>query len=101
MQKRKLLAGAVIGLGSFALGAAGAGAGHTHSLQTGNGSCVLLAADGGEDQVQLPFADVLPANRQHPLHVLVHTGEAGSHLSIGVAGAATDPCGTAADYLND
>lgn len=75
-----------------------AGADHTHSLQTGNGSCVLLAQNGGEGNVQLPFASG-PENRRHPLHVLVHTAEPGQHVDIGVQGTDSDPCPDA--YLND
>lgn len=51
---------------------------HTHVRLTGNGSCVLLAADSGEDQVQLPYADEFAETRRHPLHVNVHLGEAGT-----------------------
>lgn len=47
---------------------------HTHFLETGNGGCVLLAQNGGEGNVQLPFAS-RGQNPRHPLHVLVHTGE--------------------------
>lgn len=75
-----------------------AAADHIHSLETGNGSCVLLAQNGGESEVQLPFASG-PENRRHPLHVLVHTGEAGKHITIGVQGATSDPC--PGDYVND
>lgn len=75
------------------LGPGTAGASHVHSMQTGNGSCVLLAQDGGEKYVQLPQATGAE-NRLHPLHVNVHLGEpgAGGHITIGVAGTASDPC---------
>lgn len=58
--------------------AAPAAATHTHVRLTGSGACVLLAANGGEDDVQLPHADGFPDTRQHPLHVNVHLGEAGT-----------------------
>ena len=78
-----------------------AGAAHVHSMQTGSGACVLLAQDGGEKNVHLPFA-VGAENRQHPLHVLVHLGEPGmgGHIAIGVAGTGTDPCIGTGDYVN-
>ena len=103
-QNKGMLKGAVAT--TFAVGMVGfvgigtAGASHTHSMRTGNGSCVLLAQDGGEKDVELPFAEG-PSNRLHPLHVLVHLGEpgAGGHITIGVAGSASDPC--PGDYLND
>jgi hypothetical protein len=64
------------------------------------GGCVLLAQSGGEKNVQLPFAADLPENRRHPLHVLVHTGEAGQHVSIGVFATPSDPCFSSDKYLN-
>lgn len=54
-----------------------ASASHTHVMQTGNGACVVLAANGGEKEVQLPYADGAE-NRRHPLHVEVHLGEPGT-----------------------
>ncbi len=85
---------------SSVVSAVPAGASHVHSLQTGSGACVLLAQSGGEKNVQLPFADGLPVNRRHPLHVLVHTGEAGQHVSIGVVATDSDPCFSSGKYLN-
>lgn len=90
-------------IGLFATGTASAT--HTHSKATGNGSCVLLAQNGGEKDVILPNA-AGPENRRHPIHVNVHLGEpgAGNHIKIGVAGTASDPCYDGAnpiDYLND
>lgn len=58
--------------------AAPAMADHTHVRLLGNGKCVILAADGGESQVQLPHAEDFPDNRQHPLHVNVHLGNPGT-----------------------
>ena len=100
MQMRKFLAGAAIGASAVFVGGIPAGASHVHSLQTGNGACVLLAQSGGEKNVQLPFADEYVQNRRHPLHVLVHTGEPGEHVNIGVVGTASDPCLATGEYLN-
>lgn len=78
-------------------------AGHVHSMQVGNGACVLLAADGGEGEVALPFATQaqIDAHRAHPLHLLVHLGRPGKNNAIGVYGTASDPCKATGDYLND
>ena len=79
----------------LALAATPAFASHTHVMALGNGQCVLLAANGGEEDVTLPMAvfehnpnvDIAPtADRLHPLHVLVHQGRPGEHKSIAVAG---------------
>ncbi len=100
MRIRKLMAGAAAGAAIVVVSEAPAGADHVHSLQTGNGRCVLLAQKGREKYVQLPFARGLPT-RRHPLHVLVHTGEPGRHVNIGVVGTESDPClGQAGNYLN-
>jgi hypothetical protein len=70
-------------------------ASHGHVLSIGDGRCVLLAANGGEDEVELPLSvfdhnpnvDIAPgADRLHPLHVLVHQGVPGEHNGIAVAG---------------
>lgn len=85
-------------------GAAPALADHVHSKQLGNGACVLLAQQGGEGEVELPFATdaQVEAHRAHPLHLLVHLGEPGTHFDIGVYGATSDPCaGAGGDYVND
>ena len=72
-------------------------ANHTHVLSIGDGRCVLLAANGGEDEVELPLSvfahnpnvDIAPgADRLHPLHVLVHQGVPGERKGIAVAGTA-------------
>lgn len=100
MRIRKFAVGVGVAAG-LVIGSAGvAGADHTHSLRTGNGSCVLLAQNGGEGEVQLPFAGG-PENRRHPLHVLVHMGEPGQHVAIGVQGLSSDPCLGTGDYVND
>lgn len=93
-----LIAGTV-----FALGAATAHADHIHSVQIGNGACVLLAHDGGESEVDLPFATEaqVDANRAHPIHLLVHLGRPGKNFAIGVYGTASDPCFGTGDYVND
>ena len=70
-------------------------ANHGHVMSIGGGRCVLLAAEGGEDEVVLPLSvfqhnpnvDITPgADRMHPLHVLVHQGVPGEHKGIAVAG---------------
>jgi hypothetical protein len=80
--------------------AAPVSASHVHSMLVGSGVCVLLAQDGGEKWVILPFAGGAE-NRLHPLHVLVHLGEPGQHVEIGVYGTASDPCIETGRYVND
>ena len=79
----------------LALGVTPALASHSHVMAIGGGRCVLLAANGGEEDVDLPLAvfehnpnvDISPASdRLHPLHVLVHQGVPGDHKGIAVAG---------------
>lgn len=79
----------------LAVAATPALASHTHVMAIGNGECVVLAANGGEEDVELPLAvfdnnpnvDITPApDRLHPLHVLVHKGVPGDHNQIAVAG---------------
>lgn len=100
---RRVFAGAsVVG----AMGIAGAGtahADHVHSVQVGNGACVLLAHEGGEGDVDLPFASEaqVAADRAHPLHLLVHLGRPGQNVAIGVYGTPSDPCFESGRYLND
>ena len=98
MMITKTLTAAALAAGLLGASPGVAAAEHTHSLEAGNGSCVLLAQNGGEGNVQLPFASG-PEDRRHPLHVLVHMGEPGEHVSIGVQGAGSDPC--PGDYVND
>ena len=83
-----------------------AAANHRHALTVGNGSCVILAPQGGEPDVRLPEASfnntaLDPATTDptlwHPLHVHVHRGVPGQHSDIQVFGSAADDC-TA--YLN-
>ena len=62
---------------------------HTHARVLGNGTCVIVAASGHEEDVVLPdsvFANnpnvdptvAYPDGRRHPLHVLVHIAGNGS-----------------------
>ena len=94
-------AAVAVAIGASTVGAFGSGtvsATHTHSMMTGNGSCVLLARNGGEGEVELPHADGV---MRHPLHVNVHLGAPGRSGEIGVQGReGSDPC-LGGDYLND
>jgi hypothetical protein len=85
-------------------------ANHTHVMGVGNGQCVLLAANGGEEDADLPLSvfdhnpnvDIGPAaDRLHPLHVLVHQGVPGEHNQIAVAGTAAANALCAAGIVND
>lgn len=70
-----------------------ASATHTHVRMTGNGSCVILAANGHEHDVELPQADEFAEGRRHPLHVNVHLGQPGSRNGtpvVWVQGSAGD-----------
>lgn len=83
--------------------AAPAMASHTHVRMTGNGSCVILAANGHEHDVQLPHADEFAPNRQHPLHVNVHLGKPGTRqgeMVVWVQGSAGD-LANCDGYVND
>ena len=64
---------------------------HTHAKVVGSGRCVVLAEGAGEERVVLPLAvfqnnpnvDIAAtAERRHPLHVLVHFGQAGEHNDL-------------------
>jgi hypothetical protein len=94
----------------LALAATPALASHSHVMELGNGQCVLLAANGGEEDVTLPIAvfehnpnvDIAPtADRLHPLHVLVHQGVPGEHKAIAVAGTAAAAMLCANGIVND
>lgn len=93
-------------LGGTLVAPAAAPANHLHSLQTGNGSCAVLAQQGGEPAVTLPDASynntsLLPGSgNPHPLHVHVHRGEPGSNGGIAVLGTIADPCAVDGGYLN-
>jgi hypothetical protein len=81
-------------------------ANHLHSLQVGNGQCVVLAQAGNERFVTLPAAsfnnttEPTTTANPHPIHVHVHRGEPGGRGTIAVLGTATDPCAGTASYLN-
>ncbi len=98
---RLALGASVVAATTFAL-ASPSSADHTHSKKTGNGTCVLLAPKGGEDQVSLPYAteQQVEATRAHPIHLRVHLGQPGSDGSIGVYGSAGDPCADSGRYVN-
>lgn len=92
---RSLISASIAAACLLALAATPALASHHHVMAIGNGQCVILAANGGEDDVELPqsvFAnnpnvDITAApDRLHPLHVLVHKGVPGDHTQIAVAG---------------
>ncbi|MFQ6172645.1 hypothetical protein ACK8HX_13635 [Oryzobacter sp. R7] len=89
--------------------AAPAAADHTHAKVVGNGQCVVLAEGAGEEQVVLPASvfennpnvDIAPtAGRMHPLHVLVHLGQAGEHNDLYVYGTPAAGAACAAGYVN-
>lgn len=92
--RRALLAGTLLALATAGTVAAD----HSHVRKLGNGACVILAPDAGEEAVQLPFAGSFPSNRQHPLHVLVHLGTAGEER-VWVQGSSED-LANCAGYVN-
>jgi hypothetical protein len=94
---KRLIATAALVAATLGLAAAPVAASHTHVMSLGNGECVLLAHEAGEESVVLPLSvfennpnvDIpATAGRMHPLHVLVHLGQAGEHLELAVAGTA-------------
>ncbi|MEO6207798.1 MAG: hypothetical protein ABIP77_07570 [Candidatus Limnocylindrales bacterium] len=94
----------------LALSAAPALAAHTHVTQVGNDRCVILAQNGGEENVVLPLSVFLhnpnvdiaaAADRMHPLHVLVHKGVPGDHNSLAVFGTAAGDALCAAGYVGN
>lgn len=105
--KRQALA--IAGVAALTLGMlipAVAHAEHTHVRVIGNGQCVVIAEDSGEQSVTLPDVvfdnnpnvDISPSSgRNHPLHVLVHQGKPGEVGRIFVKGPA-DPCD--GEYVN-
>lgn len=107
----KRLLTAVIGAAMvLALAATPALANHHHVMAIGNGQCVILAANGGEDDVELPPSvfdnnpnvDITAApDRLHPLHVLVHKGVPGDHNQIAVAGTTEAAALCWAGIVND
>lgn len=108
--KRMLLRAATVAalmIAGVSLLAGSAFAAHTHVKETGNdGACVVLAANGGEKDVDLPAAAfndntvVSPTpTRNHPLHVLVHQGRPGQNVGIYVQGSAAD-LANCSSYVN-
>lgn len=94
---------------ALALSTAGSAfATHTHARVVGNGQCVVIAENAGEENVVLPgavfehnpYAEAQPAGRQHPLHVLVHLGRAGEVGSLFVYESAAGNAACAAGYVN-
>jgi len=82
---------------------------HTHAKVVGNGQCVVLAEGAGEESVVLPLSvfennpnvDIAPtALRMHPLHVLVHLGQAGEQNALFVYGTPAADAACAAGYVN-
>jgi hypothetical protein len=93
----------MLAIAMAAVSALPASATHTHVRMTGNGACVVLAADGGESSVRLPHADEFAENRRHPLHVNVHLGEPGTRGGepvVWVRGSAGD-LDNCDGYVND
>lgn len=107
---KRLIRPALGAVAFLALAAPPVLANHTHVMQLGNGQCVVLAANGGEDDVELPLTvfdhnpnvDISPApDRLHPLHVLVHQGVPGEHNAIAVAGTPAADALCAAGIVTD
>ena len=116
--KSRMRKGLVLGaaaLGAVVLSAGPAAATHTHVLVLADGSCVVLAEKGAESEIDLstggvydhnPNVDILPtADRNHPLHVLVHKGAAGDQIELQVMGDTNpaggfDPCAATGSYIN-
>jgi len=90
-------------------GAGAAQASHTHAKVVGNGQCVVLAENAGEEDATLPAAvfqhnpnvTVAPASgRNHPLHVLVHKGTPGESGGYYVLGSPDGNAACSAGYVN-
>ena len=96
--------------GSFLVAMPGAAlADHTHAKVVGDGLCVVIAEGAGEESVVLPASvfennpnvDIAPtAGRMHPLHVLVHLGQAGEHNALFVYGTDAADAACWAGYVN-
>ncbi len=99
-----------VATGGFLLAMSGAAfADHTHAKVVGNGQCVVLAEGAGEESVVLPLSvfennpnvDIAPtASRMHPLHVLVHLGQAGEQNALFVYGTPAADAACSAGYVN-
>jgi hypothetical protein len=107
---KRLVTAVVSATAVLTLAATPALASHTHVMSLGNEECVLLAHDAGEESVVLPLSvfrnnpnvDIAPtAGRMHPLHVLVHLGQAGEHLQLAVAGTAAAATLCPSGIVND
>lgn len=116
--KTRMRRGVVLGavaLAAVVLSAGPAAATHTHVLVLADGSCVILAENGAENEIDLstggvyehnPNVDITPtAGRNHPLHVLVHKGAAGDRIELQVMGDTNpaggfDPCAASGNYRN-
>ena len=106
--KRRMLSGALVALAA-ASSASTTQASHTHAKLVGNGECVVLAEAAGEESVNLPdtvfthnpnASVVSSPGRNHPLHVLVHSGVAGQSGDYYVHGSAEASTGCNAGYVN-
>lgn len=116
--KSRMRKGVVLGAAALAavvLSAGPAAATHSHVLVLADGSCVILAENGAESEIDLstggvyahnPNVDITPtAGRNHPLHVLVHKGAAGDRIELQVMGDTNpaggfDPCAASGNYRN-
>ena len=110
MRPRRSVAAVLGAVALLSLAAAPVAANHTHVMQVGNGQCVLLASESGEEDVVLPLAVfernpnvvITPGpDRMHPLHVLVHRGVPGTHRWIAVADTAAAVALCEAGVVND
>lgn len=113
MKNNKTVRFAVPGAALLALlllGIAGpAQADHTHVKVVGNGGCIVVAEGSGESEVDLPSA-VFAGNPNvdipesdgltHPLHLLVHRGVPGDHLSLYVLGSSAALAACPAEFVN-
>ncbi len=82
---RRVIVGIALATAGTVIVGVPAAADHVHFRVVGNGQCVLLAPNGGEQHVELPHAEEYPANRRHPLHVNVHLGQPGEVGEVYVA----------------
>jgi len=107
---RRLVIGPAVAIGLLLIAVGPVAASHSHVMAIGGGRCVLLAANGGEEDVELPLVvfahnpnvDISPASdRLHPLHVLVHQGVPGEHKGIAVAGTPAAAALCSAGIVND
>jgi hypothetical protein len=108
MSLRRTLGVGVLATAMSLAAASSALATHTHVMVVGNGLCVVIAENAGEENVALP-SSVFEANpnvdiaategRSHPLHVLVHQGVPGEHGEIYVYGSAEANAACWAGYI--